>query len=132
MSLWANLAREGGVFAARLARMHAGAARAKGYVYEDRAEGDDDVDARKAQSSAWWDDPVSGCPSSLEETAMHLLDSGFRPDTCPVLREKLKVVAIKTLSPARNSYRMPVSMSCTAFVIPGAYMFRSGRGQAIG
>ena len=106
--------------------MHARAACAKGYVYKDRAEGGDNVDAHKAQCSAWWDDPVSRCPSSLEETVMHLLDSVFCHDTCPVLREKLKVVAIKTLNPVCNSYRMPVVMLCTVFVILGAYMLRSG------
>lgn len=121
MNLWANLAREGGVFSARLARMQAGAARAKGYVHEDRTDGDDDFDASKAQSSAWWDDLVSGCPSSLEEISMQLLDAGFLPDTCPPLRERVKTIAVKALKPTQNSYRMPVPMSCTAFIIPGVY-----------
>ena len=100
---------------------------AKGYVYKDRAEGDNNVDAHKAQSSTWWDDPISKCPSSLEETVMHLLDSGFCPNIWPVLREKLKMAAIKILNPACNSYRMSIVMSCTVFVIPGAYMLRCGQ-----
>lgn len=124
MSLWANLAREGGVFSARLARMQAGAARAKGYVYEDRADGDEEFDASKAQSSAWWDDPVSGCPSSLEEISMQLLDAAFSPAACPPLRERLKTIAVKALRPTQNTFRMPVPMSCTAFIIPGACSLR--------
>ena len=67
---------------ARLAREDTGAARASGYVADDQEDEWDDEDglsqldtALHQQSSAWWEDPISGCPSTLEETCMTLLDS---------------------------------------------------------
>ncbi len=125
--LWDALAREGGVISARLAREGAGTARAEGYVHEDREEEEwDDEDgltqldkALHAQSSAWWEDPISGCPSSLEETCMTLIDSGFRPETCPVLTAKLGEVARKVVRTFQANYRFAVPMSCSAFIVPG-------------
>ena len=124
--LWAALAREGGVMAARLAREDAGRARVAGYVFEDREEDLDDEDglgeldeALKDQSNAWWADDVSGCPSSLEETCMTLLAGGFTPQTCPVLKAKLSEVAKKVVKTFKTKYRFAVPMSCSAFIVPG-------------
>ena len=129
-SLWLALARSEGVFHGRLARLANGAARSHGYVYEDRNQTDPEEDgdedgldqidtAASEQSSAWWPDPVGGSPSSLAETAMQLLDSGFTPDTCAVLRSKMKAIAEKVLKPCITKYRLAVKMSCSAFVIVG-------------
>lgn len=129
-NLWRALAKEGGVFAARLARQSVGSARAMGYVYEakDSHEDEDDEDELDEsdkgdkgdnESTAWWPDPISGSPSSLEETAMCLLDSGFSPDDCALLRSKLKPIASKSLKSCQNKYRFAIAMSCSAFVIPG-------------
>ncbi|KAI0737583.1 RNA dependent RNA polymerase-domain-containing protein, partial [Daedaleopsis nitida] len=127
--LWHALAKEGGVMAARLARENNGTARAAGYVVEDADEEElDDEDGLTQlgkelleHSSAWWEDPVSGCPSSLEETCMALLDSGFRPDTCNVLRAKLAEVARKAVRTFTTRYRFAVPMSCSAFIVPDPY-----------
>ena len=124
--LWHALSREGGVIPARLARADSGRARAFGYVHEDQEEEWDDEDgltqldnALHEQSSAWWEDPISGSPSSLEETCMRLLDSGFRPETCMVLRAKLQEVAKKVVRTFTARYRFEVPMSCSAFIVPG-------------
>ncbi|KAI0827045.1 RNA dependent RNA polymerase-domain-containing protein [Trametes gibbosa] len=130
--LWNAVAREGSVITARMAREAAGIARAAGLVsrdYEDELEdedededGLDDLDkALREQSSAWWEDPISGCPSGLEETCLTLLDSGFTPQTCPVLRAKLMEVAKKVVKTFRTRYRTAVPMSCSAFIVPDPY-----------
>jgi RNA-dependent RNA polymerase len=69
--------------------------------------------------SAWSPDLISGCPSSLEETIMVLLDSGFTPQNSAVLRERLKVVAETSTKNFMAKYRIDVQMSCSAFVVPG-------------
>ncbi|KAH9916727.1 RNA dependent RNA polymerase-domain-containing protein [Epithele typhae] len=117
--------RSGGVMQARAARADSGRARVAGHVYDDRDDGyedEDDVDEPAAPiregSSAWWEDPVSGCPSSLEETCMVLLHAGFEPRTCEVLAEKLRQVALKEVQVFKMRYRFAVPMSCSAFMVP--------------
>ncbi|TBU26167.1 RNA dependent RNA polymerase-domain-containing protein [Dichomitus squalens] len=126
--LWDALAREGGVVAARLARVDSGRARISGYVADDQEDEFDDEDglsqldtALRQQSSAWWEDPISGSPSSLEETCMTLIDSGFRPDDCAVLGAKLREVAKKVVKTFQTKYRFAVPMSCSAFIVPDPY-----------
>ncbi|KAI0089888.1 RNA dependent RNA polymerase-domain-containing protein [Irpex rosettiformis] len=128
--LWKSVCQEGHVIAARLARENAGSARAKGYIYEDLDETvdvdcmeEDGVveDGRRVtmeKSTAWWEDPISGQPSSLEETCAGLLDAGFNPSTCELLREKLMKVAEKAIVSLRNKYHIKIPLSCTAFVVP--------------
>ncbi|PIL27621.1 RNA-dependent RNA polymerase [Ganoderma sinense ZZ0214-1] len=127
--LWDALAREGGVVAARMARADSGRARISGYVFDDGDDEFEDEDglsqldaALHQQSSAWWEDPISGSPSSLEETCMTLIDSGFRPESCAVLRAKLREVAKKVVKTFQTRFRFEVPMSCSAFIVPGKYM----------
>ncbi|KZT10358.1 uncharacterized protein LAESUDRAFT_693936 [Laetiporus sulphureus 93-53] len=128
--LWMNVARAGGVVACRLAREAAGAARARGFVFEDLSDklGDEDEDgfdeldkALEEHSTAWWADPISGCPSTLEETVMVLLDAGFHPRNCPVLGAKLKEVVKKSVTVYAKKFRTDVAMSCTAFIVPDPF-----------
>ncbi|KAI0777795.1 RNA dependent RNA polymerase-domain-containing protein [Trametes elegans] len=128
--LWHAVAREGGVMMARMAREAAGTARAAGYVAEDydaelEEEDEDGLDgldkALNDQSTAWWEDPISGLPSSLEETCLTLLDSGFTPSTCPVLKAKLKEVAKRVVTTFQTRYKFQVPMSCSAFIVPDPF-----------
>ncbi|KAL6305950.1 RNA dependent RNA polymerase-domain-containing protein, partial [Sparassis latifolia] len=121
--LWVNVCRGGSVIAQRLARMAVGTARARGYVFEDREQEDDEdgingLDGMGIRSTAWWADPISGCPSTLEETVMVLLDSGFTPQNSAVLRAKLRVIVENTIKSFGSRYRIEVPMSCTAFIVP--------------
>lgn len=123
--LWINVARSGGVITARLARIAAGESRARGFGDRDDEDSDDDDEDAMAQmpvqkSTAWWADPISGCPSSLEETVLVLIDSGFEPQTCPILADKLKQVLKTALDKYVFRFKMVVPMSCEALVIPGA------------
>jgi RNA-dependent RNA polymerase len=129
-NLYANVERAGGVFHARRVREAAGEARARGLgdrlaeeVYNDD---DDDEEglmtfdrAIDERSTAWWADQISGCPSSLEETVMVLLDAGFTPQTCPILREKLQIVVTSKVKTRAQNFRYDVLQSASAFVVPG-------------
>lgn len=125
-TLWYKVARIGGVMSARMARELAGESRARGFGARDDVEDDEDdedaitVDtAISERSTAWWSDQISGCPSSLEETVMVLLDSGFTPTDCPVLADKLKQVLNTAINRYITRYKIDVPMSCGAFVVPG-------------
>ena len=126
--LYRNVAHADGVITQRLVRESAGMARARGLtrydVDDDDKEEDEDGLAEldellKQQSTAWWADPTSGCPSTIPETVLVLLDSGFLPDTCPVLASKLKHCVKTVITQCRNKCHITVPMSCTAFVVPG-------------
>lgn len=123
--LWCAVSRAEGVMSARLAREAAGEARARGHSSREADEdndfdADDDIeDLDAAKSTAWWGDEISGCPSSLAETVMYLLDSGFTPSNCAVLREKLGFVIKSTINNYVLRYRLDVPMSCSAWLIPG-------------
>ena len=112
--------------AARRAREDAGLARVKGYSewQAEEVEGDDEdgfkqLDSVEQGSSAWWSDEISGCPSSLEETVMYLIDAGFTPQTCPVLRSKLEKIVKSSVKNYIKAYRIDVPMSASAFLVPG-------------
>ena len=91
-------------------------------VFEDPAVEDMDnteVDEDGERSAAWWWDPRSGSPSSLEETSMALLDSGFSPSVSPILCVKQSEVAKKALKFSVNKYHIDVPKSCSAWAVPG-------------
>lgn len=138
--LWHYTALEGGVYGARLVRERVTEARLKGnsfkdlideYVDDEDEDGNGDGDyseidrALTAKSSAWWWDPISGSPSSLEETSMALIDSGFDPASLPVLRAKQREVAKKSMKAPMTKFRAAVPMSCSAWAVPGMSHHRS-------
>ena len=132
--LWTNVERAGAVLFSRRAREAAGEARIRGFG-DTTTEGDDGDDDDNdddddgvafdkdlgERSTAWWADQISGCPSSLEETVMVLLDSGFTPQDSPVLRDKMKNFVISKINSTTSNYRYNVLRSATAFVIPGVF-----------
>jgi hypothetical protein len=130
--LWTNVRRLGGVMAARRAREEAGLARVKGLSEREaeEIEIEDEEDFNSAElaeqrSSAWWGDEVSGCPSSLEETIMYMIDSGLTPKECPLLRDKLDKFIRSRLINYIKSYRIDVPMSAAAFLVPGENLHTS-------
>lgn len=126
LRLWNHVADEGHVFSARISRDSPGIARVLGQIRDDKEEEWDDGDGMEQldaeeKSTAWWADPISGCPSSLEETVMRFLDAGFLPDKLKILGDKLEQVAKKALTSCITKFHIEVKESCTAFVIPGKY-----------
>lgn len=124
--LWTNVRRLGGVMGARRAREEAGLARVKGFSEREAEEieiqDEEDfnpVELAEQRSSAGWADEVSGCPSSLEETIMYMIDSGLTPKENPLLRDKLDKFIRSRLTIYIKSYRIDVPMSASAFLVPG-------------
>lgn len=125
-NLWTNIRRLGGVMASRRAREEVGLARVKGYSEKDAEDEANDEDGFTAaaepneqRSLPWWVDEISGCPPSLEETIMYLIDSGFTPANCPVLRDKLDKFIRSRIKNYVKSYRIDVPMSASALLVPG-------------
>ncbi|KAJ3843405.1 RNA dependent RNA polymerase-domain-containing protein [Lentinula raphanica] len=137
--LWSTLSHLGGVSAARSARKRTGLARVHGYSERDAQENDDEDGLDEADdepgSTAWWNDEVSGQPSSLEETVMRFIDGGFKPESCPVMRDKLKRILIVQIGNHVDKFRIEVPLSFTAFILPdpenvleeGEVYFKSSR-----
>lgn len=122
--LWAAVAKEGSVMAARMARECAWTARAhdvQPYNQDDIEDHQDDDSL--SHSVAWWADEISGCPSSLEETIMYFLDTGFHPATNSALAEKLHIVAKKAVRSCISKPRIMIPMSCSALIVPGFFFF---------
>ncbi|KAF8517651.1 RNA dependent RNA polymerase-domain-containing protein [Gautieria morchelliformis] len=122
-NLWAIIAGvNGSVIRSRMSREAAGSSRVLGFGSRDKddEEQDDDEDAVDipTRSKAWWPDEFSGCPSSLEETAMVLLDSGFQPQSCGILAMKLKEVFKKALNSYIEKYKIVVPRSAEAWIVP--------------
>ncbi|CAK5272930.1 unnamed protein product [Mycena citricolor] len=135
--LWSAVERSEGVHFARRVREDKGVARFRGLTsgyrdeMEEQHEEDEDEDGDLTgdrfdrvfheRSTAWWPDYISGCPSSLAETVMALLDAGFTPQSLPVLRDKLKQIALKKIKYRSHHFRYDVLQSASAFVVPDAW-----------
>jgi len=126
--LWATVFKEGNIMAARIARESSWTARAHDIQLHDQEESsDDEVNdlSSSLHSTAWWGDDISGCPSSLEETVMAFLDTGFSPTSNSILAEKLHLVAKKAVKSSISKYRVTIPMSCSAFIVPGMLLILS-------
>ncbi len=126
--LWVSFERIGSVIRSRRARENIALARAKGLTELDITEEveEDDEEANEAEQSGersgdWWPDRVSGCPSSLEETVMEFLDSGFQPAACKILREKAFKVVQSTVNRVISNYIINIPLSAGAWIVPGIW-----------
>jgi len=124
--LWVNFEHRGSVMRSRRAREEVALARVSGYTERDITEEvqDEDEDTQMFEdvterSVEWWPDEVSGCPSSLEETIMAFLDSGFHPSNCEILREKIFRVVKTTISRVIENCHIDIPLSASAWIIPG-------------
>jgi RNA-dependent RNA polymerase len=112
-----------GVSQSRMRLLLGALARARGYGED---ESDDALDTEEEDDEgddpvAWTPDEISGQPSSLPEAVMAFLASGFRPDSLPVLMDKLKQILRITMEAYVLKYKISVPGSCTAFVAPGMH-----------
>ena len=120
LQLWTEIFTAGGVRNTRLARAMQGSARAKGVGPYDRSdESDGEDEEQDNQSLAWWGDTTSGCPSTIHETALVMLDAGFTPQTQPFLAEKLKQIIEMSIRRYTTKLQIVAPMSASAFIVPG-------------
>ncbi|KAF8273707.1 RNA dependent RNA polymerase-domain-containing protein [Lactarius quietus] len=116
--LWAAISKQWHVMSARIARESSWTARARGAQLHDQEDDSEDEEAEDADSTAWWGDDISGCPSTLEETVMSFLDSGFHPASNSILAEKLLIMVKHKVKSYMAKYRVKIPMSCSAFIVP--------------
>lgn len=126
--LWATIFNQGNIGSSRIAKESSWTAKASGvrsYNDQDIADDDDDDDDEHDDSffhsTAWWLDEISGCPSSLEETVLAFLDSGFHPSTNSILAAKLHEVAKTAIKYSTLKSRVKIPMSCRALIVPGIF-----------
>lgn len=130
--LWAEVERAGNVVVTRRARDLPGSARARGLVMEDPNEADDEdhlefgpdgLEVNIEHSLAWYPDDTSGMSSTLDETALDMIQAGFRPDKNGVLAHKLKHALISRVMARSHALklRLLVGMSASAWITPGEY-----------
>lgn len=123
--LWATIFKDCNVMSGRIARKSSWTARASGirsYNDQDNVNDDDepnDDDSLLQHSTAWWGDEISGSPSSLGETVLAFLDSGFHPSTNSILAARLHEVAKTAIKTSILKSRVEVPMSCRALIVPG-------------
>jgi hypothetical protein len=135
-----------GVMVERKTRESKGEARARGFIFDhkhssvDNGDELDGADPESSGSTAWWRDYISGLPSTLAETAIEALDSGFSPADCPVLNSKLLSIAkTEVHCPLSATHRyltaiqinfqwkppkfyFKICESCFGVLIPGPYI----------
>lgn len=120
--LWAIVFKESNTMSDRIARKSSWTAKASGikpYTDQDDANDDDELNNDDSpHSMAWWGDEISGCPSSIEETVLAFLDSGFHPSTNTILAAKLHEVAKTAVKTSVLKFRTKVPMSCRALIVP--------------
>jgi RNA-dependent RNA polymerase len=124
--LWNTIAKDWNVMSGRIARESSWTARARGVRVYDQEDDSEDEEADDAdsppRSTAWWGDDISGCPSTLEETVMTFLDSGFHPASNSILAEKLHIMVKNAVKARMGKYRVKIPMSCAAFIVPGTFL----------
>jgi hypothetical protein len=124
--LWATVFMEGNVMSGHIARKSSWTAKASGiksYIDQDDANDDDEPndDDSLLHSIAWWGDEISGCPSSLKETVLAFLDTGFHPSTNSILATRLQEVAKTAVKSFLLKSRVKIPMSCSALIVPGIF-----------
>ncbi|KAF9469499.1 RNA dependent RNA polymerase-domain-containing protein, partial [Collybia nuda] len=128
IALWNTVNRLGNVSGTRLQRSTAGLSRALGLT--GREWGHDDVgmtDKAAALKEALEElakptytgrSEYSGLPLGMNETALEMIQSGFRPEKAPFLRDKLRYITREKITSTVEKYQIPLPQSLTAFVVP--------------
>lgn len=122
--LWRTVSHIGRVFSIRSARFNAPLARLHGHAegkkdsFDSGSESENEDVTDDEKSLAWWPDEASGCPSGLEETTLYILDAGFWPQDCSMLRDKVDKLLRRTIDNYASTFRLEVGMACTAFLTP--------------
>jgi RNA-dependent RNA polymerase len=122
IKLWDTVCSSGSVLYARLRREAVGASRAYGFGQahnDDNTRDNFDEDSLSEPSMPWTPDLISGFPSSLEESTLAFLVSGFDPISCTVLRQKIKALLNIAIDQYVARYHVGVPLSVEGFAVPG-------------
>ena len=119
----------GGITGARLQRFAGGTSRAHGFTRdfhrdEDVGVAGSGVAALNSPVSAGRDSS-SGAPISVHEVAYEMLAAGFHPIKMPVLADKIHQILKLVIKAYVNNFKIAVSESVEAFILPGQIFFPS-------
>ncbi|KAF8582337.1 hypothetical protein K439DRAFT_1618397 [Ramaria rubella] len=115
--LWHEISRAGGVMSSRMSREFSDSSRARGLLsrWNEQENDEEEASANQVEDSVNGRDLVN--LSSLEETAMRLLDAGFKP-THPFLNDKVRRIVKKVTENHTQRYRIDVPGSVEVFCVP--------------
>ncbi|KAG8944657.1 hypothetical protein FRC04_001621 [Tulasnella sp. 424] len=106
----------------RRTRLVRGMARARGLSaksWDEVEEGQELLEPEaEPRSAAWWPDDVSGCPSTLAETCLVNLQAGFRPESLPYLKRKLKHLLDDSLARYVDKFKITIPHALTGTLVP--------------
>lgn len=129
LKLWLAVFRRGHDVGSMRLRRHAGGA-ARAFEFGENDDDDDGIDEDALEDPAeravtWHPGRISGLPSTLEESVMAFIASGFHPNTCPRLRFKLLQVVNTTITTYIKRFRVGIPQSAEGFALPGQFRFSS-------
>ncbi|KAG6830093.1 hypothetical protein H0H92_002266 [Tricholoma furcatifolium] len=124
--LWDEINKLSSVSRSRLTRLTAGLSRALGLEHHSwrgeviDLEKDEEIPALEddAGAGAYTGRGGGGAPVTLSEVTVELLQAGFHPTECRILREKLRYLVTSTINSIVEKYSIPVPQSLEAFIIP--------------
>lgn len=123
MGLMEAITRVGDVMQLRRARRMGGAAHPRGILSIYWNECDDEQDGLDFgdRNAPQWPDYLSGRPSSLAETCLVNLQAGFRPESLPYLKEKLRTFIDNLLTCHVDRFLITVEYAISAVCVPGKW-----------
>ncbi|KIO32401.1 hypothetical protein M407DRAFT_18712 [Tulasnella calospora MUT 4182] len=106
----------------RRTRLARGMARARGLsarIWDELNENQDEVETEAERWGAhWWPDEISGYPSSPAETCLINVQAGFRPESLPYLRRKLRRLLEDTLIQYVDGFKITVPHALNGMLVP--------------
>ncbi|KAF9254988.1 hypothetical protein L218DRAFT_1009050 [Marasmius fiardii PR-910] len=92
------------------------------------------------QGYSWCPDPSSGCPTSISETIVEMLSSGFNPQGCAFLRTKIFDLLKSLIRRKCSKHNWEIEQSAISFAVPDPYgvlgpneiFFKSSRREFVG
>jgi hypothetical protein len=80
----------------------------------DRRDEEDDLEREDEDSS------LNSDEKSLYQTVLELIQAGFKPQSCPLLFEKMRYVVQQAMDRYLDKYHLEVCQSAEAFIVPCA------------
>ncbi|TDL26400.1 hypothetical protein BD410DRAFT_763609 [Rickenella mellea] len=113
----------GKIVGSRMRREAGFSARALGYIRDDDNGSDEEPDVDEGEYNRGLVDrnPESGCPSTLHESIIEMLEAGFTPKQSPFLRDKIKWVVKSIIDSHVGKFHIPIAQSVEAFVVPDPF-----------
>jgi RNA-dependent RNA polymerase len=130
-ALWKAIHQAGGVAGMRMSRHALGVTRAIGLSGREFGSGDDDDDPDdigpindSEPIVSMGRNNYSGAPLSVHESALELVQAGFSPLESKYLADKIHSILRLVIESYVKEYRISISESAEAFMVPGEIQFK--------